>query len=119
MLTGHTGYIRSVAYSASGKYALSSSRDGIILPSTAGQVKPAPRKFPFDRERYFYNDSSRRTGAIVFSSSRGSEVSFERDDLQNGVCHRPAFHGPRVYPNAPRGGTGESEKQAAFCWPRS
>jgi WD40 repeat protein/uncharacterized caspase-like protein len=58
---------------------------GIVLASTGGQVKATPRKYLFDRERFIYNDIARRTGAIVFSSSRGSEASFERDDLQNGV----------------------------------
>jgi WD40 repeat protein len=38
-----------------------------------------------DRSRFIYNDLFRRSGAIVLSSSRGSEPSYERDDLQNGV----------------------------------
>ncbi|MCP4607068.1 MAG: hypothetical protein GY847_42235 [Proteobacteria bacterium] len=38
-----------------------------------------------DRSRYIYNDLFRRTGAIVFSSSRGTELSYERDDIQNGL----------------------------------
>ena len=37
------------------------------------------------RDRYIYNDLGRRTGAVVFSSSRGSELSYEQDALQNGV----------------------------------
>lgn len=37
------------------------------------------------RSRYIYNDTARRAGAVVFSSSRGDEQSYERDDLQNGV----------------------------------
>jgi WD40 repeat protein len=47
--------------------------------------RPAPRRYLFDRQRYIYNDLSRRSGAIVLSSSQGSELSYERDELQNGV----------------------------------
>ena len=46
---------------------------------------PAPRRWLLERERYIYNDLARRTGAIVFASSRGSEFSYERSALQNGV----------------------------------
>ncbi len=38
-----------------------------------------------DRSRYIYNDLFRRSGSIVLSSSRGSELSYERDDFENGV----------------------------------
>ncbi len=46
---------------------------------------PAPRPFLFERDRYIYNDLFRRTGAIVLSSSLGSELSYEQDTLENGV----------------------------------
>jgi WD40 repeat protein len=36
-------------------------------------------------DRFIYNDLFRRSGAIVLSSSRGSELSYERDDLENGL----------------------------------
>lgn len=52
--------------------------------ATATATAP-PRRHLFDRQRYIYNDLSRRSGAIVLSSSQGSELSYERDDLQNGV----------------------------------
>lgn len=42
------------------------------------------RKY-YDRERYIYNDLTRRTGAIVMSSSRGSEFSYELPEIANGV----------------------------------
>ncbi len=45
----------------------------------------APRSYLFDRDRYIYNDVIRRTGAIVLSSSRGNEVSFETEEAQNGL----------------------------------
>ncbi len=43
------------------------------------------RRFLLDRNRYLYNDVSRRTGAIVLSSSQGFELSHEQDELANGV----------------------------------
>ena len=36
-------------------------------------------------DRYIYNDLFRRTGAVVFSSSRGGEYSYESDKLRNGL----------------------------------
>ncbi|MBK9264203.1 MAG: caspase family protein [Polyangiaceae bacterium] len=45
----------------------------------------APRRKIYDRERYIYNDLSRRSGAIVISSSRGSEYSYELEEIANGV----------------------------------
>jgi len=39
----------------------------------------------FDRGRYIYNDLFRRTGAVVFSSSKGGEASWEFDYLKNGA----------------------------------
>jgi formylglycine-generating enzyme required for sulfatase activity/WD40 repeat protein len=43
------------------------------------------RSFLLDRNRYIFNDLSRRSGAIVFSSSKGGELSYEREDIQNGI----------------------------------
>ncbi len=40
--------------------------------------------YPADRDSYIYNDLRRRTGAIVFSSSRGNEYSYESDTIENG-----------------------------------
>ncbi len=38
-----------------------------------------------DRRRFIYNDLFRRSGAIVLSSSLGSEWSYESDEIQNGL----------------------------------
>jgi hypothetical protein len=46
---------------------------------------PKARRWVFDRDRYIYNDLSRRTGAIVLSSSTGGERSWESAEIQNGV----------------------------------
>ncbi|HOV15374.1 MAG TPA: caspase family protein, partial [Spirochaetota bacterium] len=42
------------------------------------------RNYLLDRDRYIYNDLVRRSGAIVFSSSRGGEFSYESDTIGNG-----------------------------------
>jgi hypothetical protein len=44
-----------------------------------------PRTYLYDHERLIESDLTRRTGAIVFSSSRGSEASYELDALANGA----------------------------------
>lgn len=44
----------------------------------------AARAWLRDRDRFIYDDLTRRTGAVVFSSSRGGEPSFESDEVQNG-----------------------------------
>ncbi|HUS63087.1 MAG TPA: caspase family protein [Kofleriaceae bacterium] len=43
------------------------------------------RPFLAERDRFIETDLVRRTGAIVFSSSRGSEPSYEIEKLQNGA----------------------------------
>ncbi len=43
------------------------------------------RSYLLDRNRYIYNDLLRRTGAIVFSSSKGGEFSYEKDRYKNGL----------------------------------
>jgi len=42
------------------------------------------RGFLYDKDRFIYNDLLRRSGAIVFSASKGGEFSYESDDLRNG-----------------------------------
>lgn len=47
--------------------------------------RQAPRRaFLLDRDRFIENDIHRRSGAVVFSSSRGNEYSYESDEAQNG-----------------------------------
>ena len=43
------------------------------------------RKYLFDKDRYIYNDLVRRSGAIVFSSSKGGELSYEDPKFENGL----------------------------------
>ncbi len=42
------------------------------------------RTYLFQKDRYIYNDLVRRSGAIVFSSSKGGEFSYESDLYKNG-----------------------------------
>jgi hypothetical protein len=43
------------------------------------------RTYLADKDRYIYNDLVRRSGAIVFSSCRGDEVSYESAEYENGL----------------------------------
>lgn len=47
--------------------------------------KSNARPWLLERDRYIYQDLAKRTGAIVFSSSRGGEYSFESKKLENGL----------------------------------
>nr|MBP7585626.1 caspase family protein [Spirochaetota bacterium] len=51
------------------------------------------REFAAKKDRYIYNDLKRRTGAIVFSSSRGSELSYESDEYRNGLFTKEIIEG--------------------------
>lgn len=42
------------------------------------------RPYLYERDRFIYNNLARRTGAIVFSSSKGGEISYESADIANG-----------------------------------
>ena len=61
--------------------------------AVAAEAPRAPRPWLFDRDRYVYSDLSRRTGAMVFSSSRGSEFSEEDERLQNGLFSHALVQG--------------------------
>ena len=60
-----------------------------VTPSLAsgekGQQKSTKRSYLYQKDRYIYNDLVRRSGAIVFSSSKGGELSYERSDIENGL----------------------------------
>lgn len=55
-------------------------------------VNPNSRQFLLERDRYIFNDLSRRSGAIVFSSSRGGEFSYEKEALENGLFTEEIIH---------------------------
>ena len=79
--SGERDEAEAAAAAPSGASARARAIRGLVL-ARAG--KPAPREFLLDRDRFIYNDLLRRSGAIVISSSRGSELSFEDESIQNG-----------------------------------
>jgi WD40 repeat protein len=70
------------AHPGAGALATRGTR-ALVLPGASAADTPAAP--PRARERFIDNDLARRSGAVVLSSSRGAEVSFERAALQNGV----------------------------------
>jgi WD40 repeat protein len=56
----------------------------VYRPTRAALARPR-RRFALERDRFIYADLRRRSGAIVFSSSRGVEASWESEDLGNGL----------------------------------
>lgn len=69
-------------------YALAGARG--IKPRTARNpagkrgISANVRPYLHERDRFIYNNLARRTGAIVFSSSKGGEISYESADIANG-----------------------------------
>jgi WD40 repeat protein len=62
---------------------------GLVARGTRGlrlvTSPTAPRRIARQRNRYIYNDLARRSGAVVLSSSRGAELSYESAESKNGV----------------------------------
>ncbi len=67
-----------ITYNSKGNKGIPRTPKGIV-------VDAGDKRGYFDRSRYIYNDLFRRTGAVVFSSSKGGEVSWEYDSLKNGA----------------------------------
>lgn len=59
---------------------------GKSITGSKEQIKK--RNYLLERDRYIYNDLSRRSGTIVFSSSKGREFSYESDQIRNGFFTR-------------------------------
>jgi WD40 repeat protein len=59
----------------------SPSESGSAAVSTAAS---ALRTYLLDRDRLIFLDLTRRTGAVVFSASRGNELSYESETYKNG-----------------------------------
>lgn len=56
---------------------------GLRAGDTTG--KESRRSWLLARDRLVYQDLTRRTGAVVFSSSRGGELSYESSAFENGL----------------------------------
>jgi WD40 repeat protein len=70
-------------FTAAGSGAQSRGVRGVKLRTKTRAAAP-PRAFLLQRDRFIYNDLLRRSGAIVFSASRGGELSYESDELKHG-----------------------------------
>jgi len=71
------------------------AKNGKFIPRTGRGIKIVSvenvkekgggnRVYLYERGRFIYNDLIRRSGAIVFSSSKGGEFSYESEHLKNG-----------------------------------
>lgn len=50
----------------------------------SNEQRTTKRPYLFQKDRFIYNDLTRRSGAIVFSSSKGGELSYESSAIGNG-----------------------------------
>ncbi len=80
------GQARSLMFASSGKGVTARAARGVEVIDKSGSRKA--RTYLYDRDRYIYNDIFRRSGAIVFSSSKGGEYSYEDDSIRNGYFSR-------------------------------
>ena len=85
---------------SSQKYMAWAKKKGVrarAIPSPKGlDLKLGPqriRSYLHERDRFIYNDLFRRSGAIVFSSSRGGEFSYEDADKRAGYFTRAIIDG--------------------------
>ena len=62
-----------------------SARSSRALVLEDARSAPPPRPFLANRDRFLFNDLARRTGAVVLSSSLGTELSYEKAELENGA----------------------------------
>ena len=61
------------------------SRGVIVTNLDSNIVKNKARPFLYEKDRYIYNDLVRRSGAVVMSSCKGGELSYEYKTLENGL----------------------------------
>jgi len=74
--------VRESYYAAAGARGLRARTARALV--VTGKTAPAKRPYLYQKDRYIYNDLIRRSGAIVFSSSKGGEFSYESEAIQNG-----------------------------------
>ncbi|MDY0017433.1 MAG: caspase family protein [Candidatus Delongbacteria bacterium] len=77
--------VQQIYYASAGSRGLKGRGIKVAEKASAAPVKTEKRAYLFEKDRYIYNDLARRSGAIVFSSSKGGELSYEKDDIQNGL----------------------------------
>jgi len=69
-----------IAQAKAGDMQARALQRGLVQPDKSGIQRP----YLLQRDRFICNDLSRRSGSVVFSSSRGGEFSFEDDTITNG-----------------------------------
>lgn len=74
----------SIADASEGKLRARSARGLKVKLAAKQKTEARPRAHLLEPNRFIYNDLLRRTGAIVFSSSKGGELSYESATIQNG-----------------------------------
>ncbi len=79
---------KSKFYTNAGARGIKARAARAITVIAESDVKQKTREYLYQKERYIYNDMLRRSGAIVFSSSRGGEFSYESSAIKNGYFTR-------------------------------
>lgn len=82
------------------------------VATTAGPDTPRP--WLLDRERYIYQDLAKRTGAVVFSSSKGGEYSYESAAVQNGLFTEAILKGLSKKADTNKDGAVSTQELRAF-----
>lgn len=85
-----------------------------LAQSASASPEMMKRQLPVDRERYIYNDLMRRTGAIIFSSSRGGEYSYESDRVKNGFFTAALLEALRGKADTGRDGRVDDEELRSY-----
>ncbi|MBN2533420.1 MAG: caspase family protein [Spirochaetales bacterium] len=70
-----------------GYYAMADAKGIRARTTRKGVLAFQKNKRPYlnEKDRFIYNDLFRRSGAMVFSSCRGGEFSYETDQYENGL----------------------------------
>jgi uncharacterized caspase-like protein len=89
MDTCNSGEVDPLSYTKAAEVALGTAARAVrgltVTKIAATQASPVPRTWLAEKGRYSQNDLIRRSGAIVFSSSKGGEYSYESDKIGNGM----------------------------------
>ncbi|MDH5657499.1 MAG: caspase family protein, partial [Spirochaetia bacterium] len=80
--TCESGEVEESYWKESLKFA--NSRGFEVRKNKSAKTVKKKRRYLFNKNRFIYNDLLRRTGAVIFSSSRGGELSFESIQHRNG-----------------------------------
>ncbi|HAQ61376.1 TPA: hypothetical protein DCR49_05160 [Candidatus Delongbacteria bacterium] len=77
--------VQNTYYASADSRGLKGRGIKVVEKASIEPIKAEKRTYLYEKDRYIYNDLARRSGAIVFSSSKGGELSYEKDEIQNGL----------------------------------